>query len=302
MLPHYSKIQTMKQSILIFILNITNIVYSQCIVDAGSDVIICLDKFNKASNNIQLNAKLLTTSKAISVRWVMDYQIAGSTYIHAKDFLNDTAILNPKFIAGNKFATNYLFYLYITDSIGNQCKDSLNARISYFAIVPDLQDRIIKLGDTLKIYSIVGKGIAPIKQTWTPNYNISSTLLGAPFVWPRKTTRYTCTTIDSAGCISDWGDYWNINIDSTSSIHDGICITDLYKNFHNPIYEYSVFEINKTTPMQKIEIYNSQGLLIHTHNSNDKLEIGKLIKDKGIYYMRIYDSDNKFRSVKIQRD
>jgi hypothetical protein len=295
----------MIKQIFVFLLSLittASTIFSQCTVDAGNDVIICLDKNSNVSNGVKLNGRMLSPFKAISSRWVMDYHVIGNIYIHAKDFLDDTSVLNPKFIKGDKFSENYVFSLYVTDSLGNQCKDSVNVRISSFAILPDIQENTIKLGDTLTIYSIVGKGIPPLRKLWTPQYNISNTFIASPKVWPRKNIRYTCTTIDSAGCISDWGDYWSIIVDSTHSyIQDVDLSYNIIFNYHNPISDHSVFEFKPYSNIEKVEVYNIKGEKIHSQDKNKKLEIGKITNNKGMYFIALY-INNRIQTIKILRE
>ena len=217
---------------------------------------------------------------------------------------NDT-IMKPSISNYNGLWNNgkkVLIFINIKDSNGFKCKDSIYCILSQFAILSDLTNRTIKLGDTLKISPLTGGGIGVFTVSWSPNYNISDSLAREPKIWPRKTTTYYSTVIDSLGCKSSWNVSWTIYIDSTSSIIDLKKIEKFIPNFHNPINEGSIYEINNSIEIENIEIYNSISQKIFSTPSNKNLDIGKITSIKGTFYIVIQYKNNSKQSIKIIRE
>ncbi len=270
----------------------------QCNLDVGNDVFLCVDKFGDVANKPVLNAKINSGTPPFKIKWT--FAPNSSTSIFSND-----SILNPILniyygTHGNKQKLS--IYLTVIDSNGFKCTDSIIGLIVKYAVLPDLTTRTIKLGDTIQIYSLVGGGIGKIIKTWSPNYNISDSATGGPLVWPRKTTTYYSTVIDSLGCKSSWNVSWTIYIDSTSSIIDFKKLEKFIPNYHNPIHENSIYEINDTNEIENIEIYNSISQKIFSTPSNKNLDIGKITSIKGAYYLVIQFKNKSKQSMKIIRE
>ena len=288
----------MKYIIFFILLNFLSDLNSQCIVDAGDDVFLCNDKYGEVTNKPVLNAKIISGTPPFKIKWT--FSPNSSTSIFSNDSIFSPTINIYYGIKGNNAKLS--IFIDVMDSNGFKCRDSIIGLLSQYGLLAVLTTRVIKLGDTLKISPLVGGGIGKLIYSWTPNYNISDSLVGEPKVWPRKTTTYYSTVTDSLGCKSSWNVSWTIYIDSTSSIKSFQKRVNPISNFHNPIKEYSIFEISNLNKIKNIEIFDFVGQIVYSTTSNENLEIGKIISTSGIYYLVLHFNNNNKQSIKIIRE
>lgn len=247
----------------IFLVVISNIAHAQCNIDAGNDVYLCVDKFGNIQNDVQLQPRVLSAYPIAKTHWSFNHIVAGFSTINGSDTLifsdQDSTITKIK-----KFVVplnNYRLSIYVdvTDSLGNNCKDSLHALLSHFSTIPDFTDRTIAPNVHVKIYSLTGLGIQPLKYEWSPNYNIDDITIEQPTVYPSKSTTYICKVTDSLGCKSDWYDQWNIYVDSTLSIIEETNNINA-QIFPNPITSHSILKFDNSTGEEYvIDVFDIQG-------------------------------------------
>ncbi|MFY8069170.1 MAG: T9SS type A sorting domain-containing protein [Flavobacterium sp.] len=298
----------------ILILNTINS-YSQLSSNSGGNIYLCstFDSFELAPMSInRLNSILGGNPTATGgvppykYKWdcLVKTTLTSKPYIYASDLLNDTTIANPKlkFKYGLKdaFISNkpIIFKLTVLDNIGNISKDSLIIMQSSFiySMISSIGKRI---EDTTILPNVAGGGINPCKTIWTPTTYLIDTNKAGTRTYTKNEITYNGYRVDSIGCKSATFDLQIYLI--VSSILNSSSI-NFIKNYHNPIYEYSIFELSNINNISYIEIYNIEGQKIHSQKSTDKLEIGRLIEEKGIYFIVFYDIDNKMKSIKIQKE
>lgn len=271
--------------------------FAQCSVDAGKDIFLCIDKNKNIQNTPNLEAIVNLGIQPYKVKWSTNVQVDKP--IFSNDSNLKSIVTNYNGILGLSFIT---IYVSIIDSVGNLCKDSLRARLSYFAAFPDFTERTIKKGDTITIYSIVGKGIPPLQRIWNPQSYILNSNLPSPKVFPNVNAKYSCTTIDSLGCISDWEDSWTIFVD-TSKANINFNLYSVYiKNFHNPIFNNTVFDIDNLSQINSIKMFNFNGQLIAVLPKQKSIEIGKITPNNGVYFIIIYLNDGQKRIYKVIKE
>lgn len=269
---------------------------AQCIIDAGEDIHICTNQFG--FDTTQLNPNIQNVIHPITVEWSYFYQIQGTNLtVHASNFLNDTSILNPSIIALEPFLTNITFLVFIMDSVGNVCADSVNLTYSIFNFFPD--DFIaIQQGDTAQIYAIAESGFAPYSHTWTPNYNISDTTSSYVDVWPEETQQYQATVTDSFGCTYTLP-VWTVQVLPTSIVN----LTDNELNIYpNPTNGILNFEFENVLQNLTIKLFDLSGkLIIEEPIQNNTLNLNKI--SKGIYTLQLLDENKKVISFgKVQKN
>ncbi len=283
----------------IFIISIFNTIplFTQCSVDAGKDIFLCIDKNKNIQNTPNLEAIVNLGIQPYKIKWSTNVKVDKP--IFSNDSHLKTIVTNFNGILGLSFLT---IYVTITDSVGNLCKDSLRARLSYFAALPDFTERTIKKGDTIAIYSRVSKGIPPLQRIWNPQSYILNSNSPTPKVFPNVNSKYSCITRDSLGCISDWEDSWTIFVDTSKANINSNLYSTYIKNFHNPIFNNTVFDIDNLSQMNSINIFNSIGQLIAALPIQKSIEIGKITADKGVYFIIIYFNNGQNRIYKVIKE
>lgn len=288
---------------------------SQLKSNAGGNLYLCstIDSFelapiNKNRPNIFLGGSP-TASRGIRpyrYKWECKIKTISTSipYIYASDLINDTTIANPKLkfksgLTGSFIANKQIkFILTVTDSVGSTSIDSITVGQSSF-----IYSMISSIGkrkeDTILLPNIASGGINPIKIIWSPSVYLKDTNIDGTRTYTPVGITYTGYRVDSLGCKSSTFD---IQVDLIVVAIQNSKIKDYILNFHNPITSSSIFEINKSAQIEKIELFNSMGQKIYSQSSSNILEIGKLTKDKGMNFLVLYDQDNRMQSIKIERE
>ncbi len=282
-----------KKLIILYLLTQSYLVSAQCVVEAGPDKIVCVSAFGvKDTHRLGGNPTILQGTPPFKIQWSGTHVFAGNFLVHASQFLNDTTVANPSIQIGfNDVANNkpMKFYLKVTDANQNVGYDSVTYRFSRFAVLGIFREREINLGDSLQIYAGVGGAIPPLKYTWTPNYNISDTASGGPFVWPRQRTIYNISVKDSANCpVTFGGLYWTIYVKPTKT--SDIKAKTVVKLSPNPMSEIAHLDIETTEIGEKeLRIYDLLGRLIHQEKFMENSHIiGKEMRNNGFYFYQIW--------------
>ncbi len=290
------------KSLFIFIVIIftnSKLSYSQCIVDAGEDKYVCVDKCGIVDTT-ELNGSITSGIPPYAYKWEANYAIGLQT-LTASSFLDDTTKLNPLIVNEGLSVSSgepLIFNLTVTDNFGNTCSDSTKVVFSHFGCLPDLRERIINLGDSVQIYSYVGNGIPPLNFKWYPNYNISDTTINDPVVWPNTTTVYNVIVTDSIGCINTFLTDWTIYVNSTSI--NKVKNTSCFRISSNPILIESVLDINKAYYNNELRIYDIKGKLVWRKKMIiGSIPIGEIIKQSGTYLIVFLDKKGIIASEKL---
>ena len=174
--------------------------FAQCTANAGNDTVFCMGGCVLPDLFLGGNPTATGGTTPYSYCWETTYQVGNLTFT-ASDFLDDTTIANPQFLGGGENNDIIPFILTVTDSLGNTCKDTINIRISKFAVLTG--DFYISQGDTVQLYPGVYGGIPPLSFQWSPNYNLSCDTIENPLAWPDSSVSYYVGIIDSVGCSPD---------------------------------------------------------------------------------------------------
>ena len=267
-------------------------IFAQCIANAGNDTILCC---NDSVPQLQLGGNPVVTSgyPPFTYCWETTYQI-GSLLFTASDFLNDTTLEHPQLIdiIGNNETLHFI--LTVTDSLGNQCVDSVNIRFSRFVfLTKNMYSQVtINQGDSTQLYSGISGGIPPLSFLWTPNYNLSDNTVAEPWASPDTTTNYSVFVEDSAGCHYQSGSYFTVNV-IPMSIHK-INVSDDFTIVPNPTKSNFLVKLSENIEPTQITISNTTRQIIkvipldkgqNTYQFTEKLPAGiyfvKVQTDKG---------------------
>lgn len=254
---------------------------SQCTVDAGEDIHICLDQSGNF-DNVRINASILGGIEPYTIKWLYSYKFSGVHIIErGSDILNDTTLLNPLVVQRPLLSSTYLT-ISVTDGSGNTCVDSMMYSYSLFEMTLEDRRSFISKGDTTSIHSNVKSGFPPYTYKWTPNYNISDTTANAPFVWPEHDQSYLVTVTDSTGC--QYILPWEILVSSTNVEEQK---SNVFKAYPNPVTGTLSFE-NVSKSLQNAVVYitdvNGRSV-INEELDNDCIDVNPL--PEGVYYYTI---------------
>ncbi len=205
------------------------------IPNAGPDVAIC-----GGQQSVQLSAS------------------GGNTYQWSPSSgLNNAAIPNP--VASPGITTTYTVAVGITGCSKTK-SDSMIVNVIPLPPLTLINDTLICNIDTLQL-TTTGLG----NYNWSPNYNISSTIISSPFVSPDVSTKYFVRLTDAFGCHSD--DSVFVDVKDHVTLFAGndttICRTDgfflntasdalHYKWTPNTFLNYDTLKMPFATPLSSI--------------------------------------------------
>lgn len=279
----------LKKSICIFMILIYQHGNSQCIVDAGEDIHVCLDQ-SGYFDTVKINASILEGTEPYTIKWLYSFQYPGMQFIESgSDILNDTSLLNPLVVQRPALSSTYLT-VNVTDGFGNTCIDSMMYSYSVFNMTLGDRRSFISKGDTTSIHSNVKSGFPPYTYKWSPNYNISDTTANAPLVWPEHDQWYQGTVTDSKGCQFILGP-WIVMV-STTNIEEQK--SGIFKAYPNPVTSTLSFEsVSESLHKAVVNITDVNGRsVINEELNNDCIDVNPL--PKGIYY---YTLSNRNRVI-----
>ncbi len=218
-------------------------VKSQCVAHAGRDTILCAEY---GLGGFQLGSEPTATGgeAPYTYRWAFrdSFLIWNVTFqVYASDLLDDTTSANPQLIATFSEYNYHYFYLTVTDSIGNQCYDTIRVRTSNWITSLENFPATIHLGDSAIITPFIFGGIEPVSYSWTPNYCLANPHAISTMSSPDTTTWFTLTMIDSAGC--QVIDHFLVNVLPTG-IFDINSKTEELFLYPNPCFEKIDLSVN----------------------------------------------------------
>jgi hypothetical protein len=274
----------------LFFINIT-FCNAQCSVNAGTNVQICLVGDGKF-DTVHLTPIVTGAVGPITSTWELSYKHSfGNYYTFGSMLLDDTSALNASIVRSAPISGWVPIIVKITDSIGNQCSDTIELRFSQFLIFAADCIAYIKPGDSTFLSSPIDGGIPPMTYTWTSNTgdSVPSSLI----VKPQHTTFYTCEAKDSIGCSRT--SICRIFVDTT---HVGI--QDLNESkinavvLPNPFTQtFSVAFDNPNRASFTFRLHDLLGKQIGTRLSNNNNEDFNLANYANGFYILSIEDENK---------
>ena len=111
------------------------------------------------------------------------------------------------------------------------------------------KDTLIGKGNSIILYPIVQSGI--VNYNWTPNYEISSTIIKQPLVTPLITTKYSLTITDTIGC--------KRTNDFTVKIYNGLNMPSAFTPNNDNVNDVFRIPVSSYIQLKKFSIYNRWG-------------------------------------------
>ena len=272
---------------------------SQCTVNAGDDIVVCVGMFGDLTKN-ELEASVTGGAPPYNIVWEAEHYsgISALDPLTATFFLNDTTILNPEVIEPFSLEGPVIFYLFVEDAVGNQCMDSIQVSFSNFGLNPIDTKVEIMQGEGTTIASPVGGGIEPLSYLWSPDYNISDIHSSTPTVWPDTTTKYHLEVTDAAGCVFDLEVIWDVIVDPASHVNTQNLDHSKIIAYPNPTSGPLTLEIPEDFTAGTLEIIDILSGTVHRERldhpqGHHSMDIGHL--PAGVYHIELYPTKNEER-------
>lgn len=208
---------------------------AQCSLDLGPDLYACGTLQGNDTLDLGSQISLQNTVGSLTYTWEAHYfQQLGSTTIElwASDVLDDTTSANPKYTAS---LDSMQFFLTISDSLGNTCRDSVQVYLSSFVSTLGTINASIQEGDSifLNFGSNISGGTGPLTYLWRPNHGlVDSTLENGFWAKPNHSIAYYATVWDTVGCSAVGAPYYYITVNPLSEKE--LRLSDHFKVYPNP--------------------------------------------------------------------
>lgn len=221
--------------------------------------------------------------------------------LYAHNFLDDTTSANPQ-VDGIVQPT--LFYLTVTDAIGNTATDSvwISASTFYSLCMGPIGYHIAQ-GDSIFVIesgvNISVSGGGNMSCLWQPTCGLSdSTKFGGFWAKPEVSTIYSCIVTDSMGCSETSENCLHIYVDnvgvksnvkeSTFSIYPNPTDNELHIEFFDPDFNGTLYLMDETG---KIVMRKS------LRQSRDDISLRNL--PAGIYVVHVKDKNGNVYQQKL---
>ncbi len=207
----------------------------------------------------------------------------------ASDYLNDTTLANPEV---TNFSNDSIFYLYVTDSLGNIAVDSIKMRYSGYYRTLGYYNHNINAGDSIQLNGggIFG-GINPLKYIWRPNHGLTDSTSRNTWAKPTQNINYYLTITDSTGCFGKGPEVHWVTVNHVSLEENEF--SSKIKLYPNPASEFISIELEEDYNEFSYSIFDINGKLIEQSVSNsNKININIDSYDSGEYFIIIEASES----------
>ncbi len=257
-------------------------------IDAGGDFVFC-----DGDEDIQLQGIITNpTNDSLTVLWETEYSIGSNTF-YAEDFLDNVNSLTPTLFAPNLLVAEpkLTFYLTVSDTLGNNQRDSVSVFVSNFGT--DLEDFQfhINQGDSVVLRISAFGGSPPYTYEWMPNDNILDNTKRNPVVFPNFSTNYSVTITDSNGCVIPalYCDVNEVYVTPLSLIEINDSDIEWYTNENHLIIK------SEKLAGEDMILYDICGKPINTFRSIEgMLNVNMYNLERGMYFVRIENNVLKF--------
>lgn len=263
--------------------------HGQCIADAGPDQIVC--DFWNGHDTVTLGAQPAAHSGVPPYIYAWETSITfyqGTNFSFtatASDLMDDTTLANPKLIGLG--VDDFYLYLNVTDSSGNQCRDSVRIQYSNFGVTLEDKQKTINQGDSVQLYTSVGSQFHPMQVEWSPAYNLSNARAANPWASPDSTTSYVATVTDSAGCTAVDPDPFQVYVNPVSQPeYENLLPASIYPH---PLRSRATLAVPASADAAlSVVFYNSLGQVVKTFKfSGSEVSLRRADFDAGLFWYRI---------------
>lgn len=226
-----------------------NLANSQIILDAGPDTTYCVNLYFSDTLLLAKNVLIEKAIEPIHCSWECKVEVTNNLIFTARDFLDDTTKLNPRFIDYVHDPFWIKFKLNITDDLGNHASDSLNVRFSSFGYWATEYHINLKIGDSIQFFGLefIRGGIPPLSYIWEPQIGLTDPSSLSTWCKPDSSTYYYLIAMDSIGCISAPNPSYYVIVNPIGvrdlTDDDIIVLNGHYLFFKNPYHEKAIISV-----------------------------------------------------------
>lgn len=292
---------------LISLLLLTTLVYSQVSADAGPDRHICyLPEGEEEFSFLGGNPTAFGGTAPYTYCWhcaPIPLWEESPYVLHAHDFLDDTTSSNPQVV---NIVQPTLFYLTVTDAIGNTAADSVWVSASIFSnMLIEPACFHIARGDSVFVLpsgvDIAISGGGNVSYLWQPSYGLSdSTIVDGFWAKPEVTTTYSCILTDSMGCTATSENCLHIIVETVGIESD--INKSAFNIYPNPTNNELNIELPNSDFNGTLNLMDGSGKIIFQKSlqqSHDKISLYDL--SNGIYIVQVKDKNGNIHQQKVMK-
>lgn len=266
---------------------------AQCMLDLGPDRFACGTFQGNDTLDLGSQISLQNTVGSLTYAWEAHYiQQLGSTTIElwASDILDDTTSANPKYTAA---LDSMQFFLTISDSLGNTCRDSVQVYLSSFVSTLGTIHASIQEGDSvfLNFGSNISGGTGPLTFLWRPNHGlVDSTIANGFWAKPTHSIAYYSTVWDTVGCSAVGAPYYYITVNPLSEKE--LRLADHFKVYPNPSSGVLFIESN-LEEVRSFKLISADGrTVLSLDHLPLQLDLGAYTN--GLYWLQVNTASESF--------
>ncbi len=277
--------------------------YSQLIVNAGNDIIVCsfpveeyvLGGFPSASGGVEPY-----TYTWSGKHFAFKYPTGNPSWIYASDILDDTTKSNPVITEWRNVPDEWTtYYLKVEDAEGNIQVDSVSIIASVFMTGgPYMSPVTIYKGDSVQFFGNISlfSNFEPLTEyKFSPAHGLSDSVDIYGWAKPDTSITYYLEAVNSAGCRSGKIEYWHIEVIDTTTVSNAI-----FKNqkdieiFPNPAKD-KITLYSQSSRILKLEIYDLTGTCVYQNLNvgSNRVELKTDKLSKGMYILKVRDERKK---------
>ncbi|MCF8463940.1 MAG: T9SS type A sorting domain-containing protein [Flavobacteriales bacterium] len=266
---------------------------AQCSADAGPDAHLC--KVSGFEMQLGGNPTATVGYPPFVYEWSIEpIELSAGLVFWSSTFLNDTTVANPNLT--DTWGDEMVFYLEVTDSLGNQCWDTVNVSISEFAISTVTYHVTLPYGDSIQLNYPNVSSNRPIAQVlWNPSQGLSDSTAIQPWARPQSDVTYGCTIWDTAGCSIYGGPFQYLVVQPNGmSEEDKSASASFYPN---PVVGNHLL-CDDASQITDVRVLNILGVAVSVEWSGNGLELPNDLPS-GIYLLQVvfHDSEVSYQRI-----
>jgi hypothetical protein len=277
--------------------------YSQFIVNAGNDIIVCafseeeyvLGGFPSASGGVE--PYTFTWS---GKHFDFKYPTGNPSWIYASDILDDTTKSNPVITEWRNVPDEWTtYYLKVEDTEGNIQIDSVNIVASVFIVGGPYKPPVtIHKGDSVQFFGNISlfSNFEPLTEfLFSPTHGLSDPTDIYGWAKPDTSITYYLQAVNSAGCRSGKIEYWHIEVIDTTTVSNAILKNQKdIEIFPNPAKD-KITIYSQSSRILKLEIYDLTGTCVYQNLNvgSNRVELKTDKLSKGMYVLKVRDEREK---------
>jgi hypothetical protein len=252
---------------------------------------------NKHNDSIGASLTILNGIPPFQFKWIINdtsyfYQgrIFTASYYLYDTIKQITKIRKDRLIGSHN--DSVIIYLYVTDSLNRIAKDSLILNISQFK-KDDQLSTLCSNKDTNKISAVIGGTFVGdvYSYKWTPKDYLLDDTLKVVRTLTKVPITYICEVTNKYKCKASTF-VKVIDFDICSNNIEELEVNKQIVNFHSVIKNNSSYNFIDRYE-HYVNIFNMSGRKVYDGVLKEKIPIGSILSEKGVYFMLIDDKSYK---------